>query len=144
MKADKFLPKPIDKKKDKEEILNYAYYKKTNESFSEGASILEIKYKRIDSAIVSVSVILFFMFLALFLVLFIIRASIFIGFSTIIYTHLLPIIAAFTSGYVGAIFILKILSIKYIKIKEEYKLKFIIKIISALLATFILLLIILF
>ena len=133
-------------KKEKDEILNFAYKKATGDNYeAPKESEAEIKYKNLDSTIVSFAILVFFLFLALFLVLYVINASPFLSFVTIIYTHILPVIAIFTLGYVGSGATLKILSLKKdrYKLKDNPKLRFTIKLISALFLTLILLLILL-
>ena len=133
-------------KKEKDEILNFAYKKSTGDGYeAPKESEAEIKYKNIDSTIVSFAILVFFLFLALFLALYVINASPLLGFLTIIYTHILPVIAIFTLGYVGSGLILKILMLKEdrYKLKGNPKLRFTIKLVSALFLTLILLLILL-
>lgn len=133
-------------KKEKDEILNFAYKKATGDNYEAPKESEEtIKYKNLDSTIVSFSILVFFLFLALFLALYIINASPFLGFVTVIYTHILPVIAIFTLGYVGSGLILKILSFKQdrFRFKDNLKLRFKIKLVSALFLTLILLLILL-
>lgn len=77
--------------------------------------------------------------------IYIINANPSLVFVSIIYTHHLPVIAIFTLGYVGSGLILKILSLKQdiFKLKDNPKLRFTIKLFSALFLTLILLLILL-